>query len=85
MCVHILPCMYACVCACRLEGCAAPSHGEAYLCTLKFLCLSISPLEAMSAKKNSNNKIGTQFYYYYEEDDLDFITILILLCKILIY
>ncbi len=80
MCVHILPCTYACVCACPLEGCAAPSHGEAYLCTLRFLYLSISPLEAMSAKK----KIGTQFYYY-EEDDLDFITILILLCKILIY
>jgi hypothetical protein len=56
MCVHILPCTYACVCACHLEGCAAPSHGEAYLYTLRFLYLSISPLEAMSAKKNNNNK-----------------------------
>jgi len=55
MCVHILPCTYACVCACRLGGCAAPSHGEAYLCTLRFLYLSISPLEAMSTKKKNNN------------------------------
>ncbi len=35
-------------------------------------------------KKVITIKIGTQFVYHYEEDNLEFIAILILLCKILI-